>query len=196
MFYIVALGNPGDAYNDTRHNIGWLVLDIIRDETAASSLRYSKMIHGQIGDGNLAGEQVQYLYPGTFMNDSGRAVRAFVPPDDIERLVVLHDDVDLPLGDIKISFGKGSGGQNGVQSIIDSLKTKEFIRIRLGIAERSFWTGAPVRPSGEALSSFVLARFSKREQAKLPELAKKTQAALELIVIKGHIAAMNATHSS
>jgi len=196
MFYIVALGNPGDAYKGTRHNIGWSVLDIIRDTTTTSLLCYSNMIHGQIGNGVLGGEQVQYLYPETFMNDSGRAVRAFVSSDDMAHLIVLHDDIDLPFGEIKISFGKGSGGQKGVQSIIDSLKTKEFVRIRLGIAQRSFWTGAPVRPSGEALPAFVLARFSASEQAKLIEIADKTKTALELIVAKGHVAAMNTINNA
>lgn len=196
MFYIVALGNPGDKYKLTRHNIGWLVLDLVRANTDASELQMSKMIQGRIGQGLLADQSVQYLYPETYMNKSGQAVRAIVNAEEINRLIVLHDDIALPFGQIKVSFGRGSGGQNGVQSIIDAIGSKDFVRIRLGVATRSFWTGKIKRPTGESLATYVLARLSKSEQTQVSELAVRVQAILETIVQEGYVVAMNTYNST
>lgn len=191
MFYIVALGNPGDEYRDTRHNIGWLVLDGVREHFDFSEPSRSRVHKGLLGNGLMGGEAVQYLYPETFMNQSGQAVRPLVPVAEVNRLVVLHDDVALAFGEIKISFGRGSGGQNGVQSIIDTLGTKEFIRVRLGIAPRSFWTGQVKRPASAKLASYVLGRLNKKESSQLPALIKTVAEGLETIVRDGYIVAMN-----
>jgi len=191
MFYIVALGNPGDEYRDTRHNIGWLVLDGIREHFGFSEPSRSHVHKGLLGNGLIGNEAVQYLYPETFMNQSGQAVRPLVPAAEVNRLVVLHDDVALAFGEIKISFGRGSGGQNGAQSIIDTLGTKEFIRVRLGIAPRSFWTGQVKRPASDKLAPYVLGRLNKKESSQLPALIKTVAEGLETIVRDGYVVAMN-----
>lgn len=191
MFYIVALGNPGEKYTMTRHNIGWLVLDAVRANTKAGAVSMSKVFKGRTGSGLIANEPVQYLYPETFMNQSGQAVRAFLPVAEINKLVVLHDDIALPLGELRVSFGRGSGGQNGVQSIINTIGSKDFVRIRLGIAPRSFWTGKVKRPVGSKLPAFVLGRLTKGEQEQITMVARKTQLVLEKIIEAGYLEAMN-----
>ena len=141
MYYIVALGNPGAEYEYTRHNIGWLVLDTLREQNHFSSLVASGKYSGRVADGKMANTAVQALYPDTFMNNSGVAVRKLLPSIDTSTLIVLHDEVALPLGELKVSIGRGDGGHNGIKSIIKELGTNEFIRIRIGVAGRTFLTG-------------------------------------------------------
>jgi PTH1 family peptidyl-tRNA hydrolase len=191
MFYIVALGNPGEAYATTRHNIGWLVLDGVRRLRDWDEPRPARQFFGRHGRAEIAHTPVEYLYPDTFMNESGRAVAAFVSAGSLAQLIVIHDDVDLPLGAVKLSFGRGSGGQNGVQSIITTMGSNEFMRIRIGIAERSFWTGAPVRPTGEQLARFVLAPLKPKEVRALEATAVRVSMLLEAIITTGRAAAMN-----
>jgi PTH1 family peptidyl-tRNA hydrolase len=126
------------------------------------------------------------------MNNSGSAVAKLVPKDKIADLVVLHDEIDLPFGEIKISKGRGGGGNNGVSSIIQKLGSKDFVRIRIGIAPTSFWTGKVKRPAGGgSLERFVLKPFTPREQKQLPEVFRKVDAALQTVVEKGVEEAMN-----
>jgi len=192
MFYIVALGNPGEKYESTRHNVGWMAIDNFINETGLPSLVASKAYSGRTTDGLVAGEGVKILYPDTFMNNSGSAVAKFVAKQDIERLIVVHDDIDLPIGEIKLGKGRGAGGNNGVQSIIDKLGAKDFIRVRIGIAPKSFWTGKIKRPAGGGpLERFVLKSFSGGESKQLPEIFKRTNQAIQTVLSEGLEAAMN-----
>lgn len=192
MWYIVGLGNPGDKYKNTRHNVGWLMLDAVRERCNFSSLHESSAYSGRIATGVISGKEVTVLYPDTFMNNSGAAVKKLVPAGGVGSLVVIHDDIDLPFGDIKIGQGKGAGGNNGVQSIVDALGTKDFIRIRIGIAPCSIFTGEVKRPKGGGpLERFVLKPFSKKEEKQLEDISQRVTAALETIVTKGVTAAMN-----
>ncbi len=192
MFYIVALGNPGEKYADTRHNVGWQAVDYCLENFALPSLLESGALSGRITEGVVAGQEVSVLYPGTYMNNSGSAVAKLVPKAESESLIVVHDDIDLPFGEIKIGRGKGAGGNNGVASIIDKLGTKDFVRIRIGIASKSFWTGKVKRPAGGGpLERFVLKSFTSSERRQLPEVFKKVQQALELILSESTSAAMN-----
>lgn len=192
MKYIVPLGNPGDKYESTRHNVGWLAMDYVIGARAWSSLIEDKQLSGRTTGGRLGAEPVVVLYPDTFMNNSGSAVAKLVPKQEVADLIVLHDDIDLPFGEIKISQGRGGGGNNGVTSIITKLESKDFVRIRIGIAPKSFWTGQIKRPAGGGpLERFVLKPFTPSERKVLPEVFNTVDAALEMIVTNGAEAAMN-----
>jgi peptidyl-tRNA hydrolase, PTH1 family len=191
MYYIVALGNPGDEYTYTRHNIAWLVIDEVMKRANTETANYSKLYLGKIAKGKISNQLVSYLFPGTFMNMSGNAVKKLITQEEISKLIVVHDDIALPLGEVKISFDKGSGGQNGVQSIIDMLGTKKFIRIRIGIARRHFLTGAIIRPESSTLASFVLSRMTTQELHTVSIVAQTVEQMLVTIVNEGYLMAMN-----
>lgn len=191
MYYIVGLGNPGSEYTDTRHNVAWLILDYIAETIHASDQIYRAALPGQICEGVLAQKAVTLFYPDTYMNHSGVAVKKLVKKNELAELLVLHDDIALPLGTIKVSSGRGDGGHNGVKSIIEQLGTKEFTRIRIGIGAVNPYTGLIKRPSGEALPKFVLGHFTKKELATLDSLKKSLREVIEVFVAKGAVAAMN-----
>jgi len=156
MKLIVGLGNPGPTYTYTRHNIGFLTIDKILDRTSANN----------ISKKNFLGELYKYkdlllLKPTTFMNLSGKSVQAVssfykIKPEDI---LVIHDDIDLPFGAIKLKKGGGHGGHNGLKSI-DSLITKEYNRLRLGVDKPEFKTQVP---------NYVLSKFNENEQKMLDD---------------------------
>jgi len=134
MKLIIGLGNPGKKYENTRHNLGFLVVDLLagsdewKENKKANCLYIKKQINS---------EEVELVKPLTFMNNSGKVVNYIQKKHyiDIEDIVVIHDDIDLELGEIKIQQSRGSAGHKGVQSIIDALGTKDFTRIRLGIKQ-------------------------------------------------------------
>jgi PTH1 family peptidyl-tRNA hydrolase len=191
MHYIVGLGNPGEKYQHTRHNVGWLVLDAWLTATGLPTVYERSQLSGRVTEGLLHNQEVTVLYPDTYMNNSGGAVAKLVPKDEVGQLVVVHDDVDLPFGAIKISVGGGSGGHNGLKSITKSLGTPEYVRLRIGIAPTSFWTGAPKRPAGAKLPAFVLQPFTRKEERQLKEVLATAGKALSAIVKDGPQAAMN-----
>ncbi len=191
MYYIVGLGNPGAEYAGTRHNIGFTLVTSFIEHANLPSLHESKTYNGLVSEGVLENAEVTVLLPQTFMNASGGAVAKLVSKSDIENLIVVYDDVDLPFGEIKISFGRGDGGHNGIKSIIASLGTQEFVRLRVGVARKSLWTGKVVRPKGEKLASFVLGAFSSSEQKELPSLEKKVTEVLCTFISKGRESTMN-----
>ena len=192
MYYIVGLGNHGEKYQNTRHNVGWLVCDYIREKAGLPTLIGDKAMSGRVTEGLIAGAPTKLLYPDTFMNNSGSAVVKFVPRDEIGNLIVIHDDIDLPLGEIKLGRGRGDGGNNGIKSLIEKLGTKDFIRIRIGIAPKSFWTGETVRPKGGGpLEKFVLKPFTKKEEEQLKEVKDRAFGALQVLLQSGLETAMN-----
>lgn len=192
MWYLVGLGNPGVQYAQTRHNVGWLALDHLRTQWNLPSPIEQRAVAGRVAEGRVGEVEVCLLYPNTFMNHSGVAVQKAVPPTALTQLVVLHDDIDVLFGEVKISRGRGAGGNNGVQSIIDVLGTKEFVRIRIGIAPRG-WLGRPApRPAGGGpLEQFVLRPFSFLEQRQLSAVYTHVQQVSETIISIGADSAMN-----
>jgi peptidyl-tRNA hydrolase, PTH1 family len=163
-FLIVGLGNPGTKYEKTRHNFGFLVVDeIIKRHDAVSS---NTKLQTKLWTAKASGATILLAEPQTFMNLSGNAVAPLTRAKKIipEHLIVVHDDLDLPLGTIRVSRGASAGGHNGVQSIIDALGTKDFIRVRMGI-------GRPT--NDQAIEDFVLTRFSAEEKKMLPEVIDK-----------------------
>lgn len=162
MKLVVGLGNPGKEYEKTRHNAGRIILEHIKD--------------------NLEIAKVKFLTPENFMNNSGKAVAPFVKTKkDLSELVVIYDDIDLPLGKIKISFNRSSGGHNGVGSIIKALKSEEFLRVRIGVSLKTP-KGVAKKPKGEdKVLKFLLGEFKKEELAELKKISKKVKEAIETI---------------
>ncbi len=158
MMLIVGLGNPGKEYEKTRHNAGFMALDEFQKEHSFPDFKLSKKHSSLISEGILNSVKVLLAKPQTFMNNSGKAVASLVKLSLgklslTKDLMVLHDDIDIPLGKIKTSKGSGSAGHKGVNSIIQSLGTKDFTRIRIGIK--------PARGKPENVEEFVLKPFSR-----------------------------------
>lgn len=191
MFYIVGLGNPGEKYTYTRHNVGWLLLDQFIAAEGFPNLVTSAKYSGKISEGMVAGVETTILYPTTFMNQSGSAVAKLVPKEAVSQVIVIHDEVDLGIGEVKISVGRGSGGHNGVKSIAQTLGSNEFVRVRVGVASRSFWTGEAHRPAATALSRHVLGNFTRKELRQLEIVAVTVQDMITTIISEGVSVAMN-----
>lgn len=190
MFTIVGLGNPGVEYKDTRHNIGWIILDELLKKYELGTPTRSSMYAARVSEGMLHGVKVGVLFPMTFMNNSGASVSKYVKDKgSFDTLVVVHDEVDLAFGEVRISYDRGAGGHNGVRSIIDACGAKNFIRVRVGIAQKNFF-GSIKRPTGDALSKFVLDTLKSSELKMLPEITERVDRGLELILLKGVEAAM------
>lgn len=161
MKLIVGLGNPGKKYKKTRHNIGFEVVNLIKESKHFPDFSHDKKFNGLVskkGDAFL-------LKPQTFMNRSGQSVKAISSYYNIspKETIIIHDDADIPLGKIKIDKSRSSGGHKGVQSVIDHLSTKDFWRIRFGIGKN---------PSEKA-GNIALKRFSKKEQETAKTLKEK-----------------------
>lgn len=192
MYYLVGLGNPGEEYLKTRHNVGFLALDQVVDEFGFSKPVVRSWCNGRVTEGLIGNEEVTLLYPETYMNNSGVSVKKLVKQDDIKNLVVLYDDTALPIGSIKVSFGRGDGGHNGIKSIVGALGTKDFIRVRIGIAPKAFLSGKTKIIAGTDLPKFVLQKFSKGEEKILSsEVLPNVSKVLATIVEVGYVKAMN-----
>lgn len=192
MYYVVGLGNPGETYTYTRHNVGFLALDelIAKFNLPEPVLRSSAA--GRVSEGVVGQTEVSLLYPETFMNKSGSAVKKVVPKDALDNMVVLYDDVALPLGEVKVSFGRGDGGHNGIKSIAESMGSKDFVRIRIGVAPTSFWTGRIKTVDGGDRAKFVLGKFGRSETDLLhKEVLPKACEVLQAVLESGYVKAMN-----
>jgi len=167
MKLIVGLGNPVKKYQKTRHNAGFVVVDRIINNKQLIATKNKKMV-SEIASGEFGNAKVILAKPQTYMNESGRAVRAMMDYYKIEprNLIVIHDDKDLPLGEIRVQSGRGSAGHNGVQSIIDHLGAKDFTRVRVGIAPNN---ASEINDT----SDFVLGKFSRDEQMELNNVIQK-----------------------
>ncbi len=176
MKIVVGLGNKGAQYEKTRHNTGRIILAIVEKKLAEEGVK----------------SKIKFIAPDTFMNLSGKAVAPYIKTKkDLENLIVIYDDVDLPLGKIKISYNRSSGGHNGLGSIIKAVKSEEFVRIRIGIAPATP-SGKIKKPKGEeAMLKFLLGEFKKPELEVLKKLSKKVAEAVEVIFAEGREKAMS-----
>ena len=183
MYIIVGLGNPSKEYENTRHNIGFDVVDRIIDKY---DIPYSGTKHkAMYGSGMIDGVKAVVAKPLTYMNLSGEAVRAlvdFYKVDPQTEVIIIYDDVALEPGKLRIRKKGSAGGHNGIKSIIEHLGTTEFVRIRVGVGEK---------PKGWDLAKYVLGRFSKDERKLVNEAADKSIEALKLILNGEVDAAMN-----
>lgn len=192
MWIIVGLGNPSEEYENTRHNVGRMMVSLFAKKEGGFSFEENAKIRAQIAKGTVVKEKVTLVLPDTYMNKSGDAVKVLVGSvKKAEKLIVLHDDLDLPLGTIKISFGRGSGGHKGAESIVHGVGTKDFVRMRIGISAATPG-GKTKKPKGEKkVLDFIMGTFSKKEEAELKKISKKINDALTVLLKGGRAQAMN-----
>lgn len=181
-YLIVGLGNPGPKYHNNRHNVGFMVADALGDRANIPIRRFE--FRALIGKGDYAGARLILAKPQTYMNNSGQAVSALVNFYKIptEKLLVIHDDLDLPFGTLRMRPQGGAGGQRGLGSIIAKLNTQNFARLRVGIS----------RPPGRMdPSDYVLHDFDPPEEEMLPEVLETAVEAIKMFIIEDIEKAMN-----
>jgi PTH1 family peptidyl-tRNA hydrolase len=167
---VVGLGNPSKEYEGTRHNVGKDFVEALRDKFP---------------------KKAKVIELNVYMNNSGGPIKkAVTSKKAAEQLIVVHDELDLPLGKVKISFGSSAGGHNGVKSIEKALKTKDYVRVRVGISG-STPSGKLKRPAPDKITPFVLGKFKPAEQDKIKKVKKMVGEAIELIVEEGVPAAQS-----
>lgn len=181
MRLIVGLGNPGPEYEDTRHNVGFMLVDAV---ARAFNIRFERLGRRALwGSGVIASEEVILVKPLTFMNLSGVVVREFCERYNVPvgSVIVAFDDCDLPPGRIRLRKSGGSGGHRGVSSIMECIESAEFARIRLGIG----------RPERGELSDYVLQRLAPDEKEALEDMLQRGVASVETFLKEGMESAMN-----
>jgi PTH1 family peptidyl-tRNA hydrolase len=185
MYVVVGLGNPGKKYAGNRHNVGFMALDALAGE--ASGLSWKEKFSGVHARGELSGQSVMFLKPMTYMNLSGDSVQpamAFAKVA-VAEILVLHDELDVPFGEVRLKVGGGHAGHTGLRSMIERLGSPDFVRVRIGV-------GRP--PAGFAgdVADYVLQDFNASERAELPGIVAKALVATKSVLTLGPAAAMNA----
>jgi len=185
MTIIIGLGNPGEKYENTRHNIGFMVIDEFKRNNNFPDFKLNKKYKSFISQKN----NILLVKPYTFMNNSGKAIKEITKHFATSKnfpnnLIVIHDDIDIPLGEIKIVQNRGSAGNKGVESIIKELKSKNFIRFRIGINQ---WKENKKRKA----ESVVLKKLSKKEKTIFNQITRKTSEAISFFLEKGLMETMN-----
>ena len=195
QWIIAGLGNPGKEFDGTRHNVGRDFLSALAKKEGIKEWKEDKKLHAQSAKAELFGKKSLLVLPDTYMNNSGKAFLSIVASKkQAEQLIVVQDELDLPLGIVKIAFGSSAGGHRGVDSIQKALKTKDFVRIRVGISS-STASGKIKKPDSEKVVDFVLGKFKPSEEDKLKKMKKTVFEAIELIVTEGRDAAMMKIHT-
>ena len=177
MIIIIGLGNPGEQYKNTRHNVGFMAVDEFAKKNDFPEFKLQKKSKAEISEK----ENLILVKPHTFMNESGKAVREIIKNKSVDNIIVIHDDIDLPIGKIKIVQERGSAGHKGVESIIQNIGNEGLVRIRIGIGSDN---------KVEAMK-IVLKNFSPEEQKIINESIQKTIEALELFIKEGLEKTMN-----
>jgi len=183
MITIIGLGNPGEQYKNTRHNVGFMAIDVFAEKNNFPKFELQKKSNALISKN----DNVILVKPQTFMNESGRAIKQIISNINAADLVVIHDDIDLPIGKMKIVKERGSAGHKGVESIIKNIGNDGLVRIRIGIGS------SPRQVQGEKVEAMkiVLKNFSAEEQKTLDETIQKAVDALNLFIKEGLDKAMN-----
>ena len=204
MFYLIGLGNPGEEYKNTRHNIGREIVEYFCQKRDFSDFTFDKKANALVAKGKVGEEAVTAILPETFMNNSGKAVAYFVKTKKLgknsgnakgllgaENILVLHDDVDLGVGNYKIQFNRGSGGNKGVESIHKNLKTEAYPRVKIGISPTTS-TGKVKKPEqGEKIIKHVLGKFSPKDLEQVKKVRLQVVKAIEGAIEEGYMQAMN-----
>ena len=182
MKLVFGLGNPGENYANTRHNVGYRAINTLAESYKIDNPTYE--LNALIAEGNISEEKVYLVQPCSYMNNSGRVVKNVIEyyqsrPEDI---IIIYDDLDLPVGQLRIQIKGSSGGHNGITSVINNLGTQKFPRIRIGI-------GHP--PEKVDIIDYVLGYFSNEDDQLIKEALEKIEAVLKTICSKGYDEAMN-----
>ncbi|MDA8433091.1 MAG: aminoacyl-tRNA hydrolase [Nitrospiraceae bacterium] len=180
MWLVVGLGNPGTKYAGTRHNVGFLVADLFAEK---HGLEFREKTGYRICDGSIDGERIVVMEPLTFMNKSGSAVRRLVDKHFLSpsSIIVVHDDLDMDAGRLKIRKSGSSGGHKGVESIIQSIGSREFVRVKIGIG----------RDGEHAVESYVLSKFRRDELPVIRAAVERAADSVSDIIGSGIEMAMN-----
>src|SRR6478735_2190280 len=184
---VVGLGNPGPNYAKTRHNLGFMVADILADRVG-SGFKVHKRSGAEVTTGRLGGRSVVLAKPRTYMNESGRQVGPLanfysVAPADV---ITIHDELDIDFGRIRLKLGGGEGGHNGLRSVASALGTKDFQRVRVGV-------GRP--PGRKDPAAYVLENFSAVERPEVPTICEQAADAVELLLAQALEPAQNTVHA-
>jgi PTH1 family peptidyl-tRNA hydrolase len=192
MPYIIAgLGNPGEEYVNTRHNTGRIILDHVQKEYG-DEFEFNKKLNSQVCEGKIGKEKVTLIAPETFMNLSGKAIAPLVKSiKAAEKLIVIYDDFSLPLGRIRISYNRSSGGHNGLESIIKAVKTEAFVRIRIGTAPENAKGNAKLINGEDKIEKFILGKFKEDDLKVLKKIGKTVAEAVEVLIKEGREKAMS-----
>ncbi len=191
-FVVVGLGNPDKEYEKTRHNVGRMIVGSFSELPGFEELKEDKKLNSFVSQGSIGKIKVKLLLPNTYMNRSGIAVKKLITNQaKAKKLLIVYDDIDLPLGSFKIAFGRSSGGHKGVESIIKLVNTKNFIRIRIGVAPINL-KGEIKKPKGEKkVLDFLMSPFQNKEEQIFKRVVKKVHVVLETIIANGYVKAMN-----
>ncbi len=192
-YLVVGLGNPGEEYKNTRHNAGRMVVEKFVKDNDGTPWKLDGGSNALISQAKVGKATAICALPETFMNKSGNAVGYLSKARGVssERIIIVQDDLDLPLGTLKLSFARGSGGHKGIESIERALKTNEYLRIRIG-ESASTPKGKIRKPSGdEKVVAHVIGEFKKTEELVLKKVLKCAVEAIEMVLTDGRPAAMN-----
>jgi PTH1 family peptidyl-tRNA hydrolase len=189
---VIGLGNPGGEYENTRHNAGRMAIMQFAKSHGLTEWKEDKKNELTIVKGAVGKDSVMLLLPDTFMNNSGRAaIKHVKSAKAAEKMIVVYDDLDLPIGKIKLSFDRGSGGHKGLDSIMRAVKSRKFARIRIGVSPETAG-GKLKKPSGDKeVNAFILGKFKPSEQDELKKIFMRTGEAIEAIIELGPVIAMN-----
>lgn len=191
-YIIVGLGNPGEEYEQTRHNVGRMVVEFLKERWGTSDWRDDKKLRAKISVGALSKTTtVKLVLPDNYMNRSGASVAPLVTNKKLcERLIVVHDDIDIGLNTMRIVFGRGAGGHRGVESIERALKSKDYVRVRVGVVPTTP-TGKLKKPKGEGkVYDFILKQLTKKELEVFEGVVERAAQAVEVLIHEGRAHAM------
>jgi PTH1 family peptidyl-tRNA hydrolase len=199
MYIIAGLGNPGEEYKETRHNAGRIAAEYFAKASELPEFSLNKKYLSLVSSGEIKGkagkknvkEKVMVLLPETFMNKSGNAVKGLITSvKKAAQLIVIQDDLDMPIGKIKILFNRGSGGHKGIESIKRAIKTEAFTRVKIGISPETS-SGKLRKPNDEdKVIDFIVGSMKKDDLAEIKKVSKRVSEALTMIVLEGRDKAM------
>lgn len=185
-YIIVGLGNPGEEYAGTRHNAGRIVLDLIRKEFEGADFEHDKKLNALVSEIKVGKEKIRLAAPETFMNMSGKAVAGLVKSKKAaEKMLVIYDDFQLPIGRMKVSYNKSSGGHNGLESVIKAVKTEAFPRLRVGTAAATAKGEARIPHGEDKVLKLILGAFKDEEMKTVKKLGKKAAEGVEIWIKEG-----------
>lgn len=185
-FIIVGLGNPGEEYKSTRHNAGRMMVELFAKKFDFEDFEENKSIKALVSKGKVGKETVTLVLPETFMNKSGLTVKELVKNEKAaQKLLVVYDDFQLPLGKVKLSYNRSSGGHNGLESVIKALKTEAFARIRIGLSKANSKGVAKIPHGEKEVEDFILGEFKKAELDELKKISKVVNEGIETFIEEG-----------